>query len=105
MIGSFVESTENMFEILLFITAIFMLRFLVLSYQAQREDIEEEEEYDIDRLRATEIELEDINGIWYAWVHDPEDGYQYVGQSTDRKQLVECVEDMLRKRYTIPLTN
>lgn len=60
--------------------------------------------YNVDQLRNTEVvhhkipyDVEEINGIWYCWITDPNGNKIFVGQHSDKEKLLEEVSKKIEK--------
>jgi hypothetical protein len=60
-----------------------------------------EEEPDEEILATFEVELEDINGVWYCWIKDHQEGYSFIGQSTDKDELEQQFVAYAKRKYSL----
>lgn len=97
MIGSFVGSIENMFELLLVFFFAAGL-YYVFDRPRQPTDVEVDSKLPTDDV---EVELSQIKGIWYCWSKDPVEGYSFVGQHEDKEVLSQQFIEYAKAKYNI----
>lgn len=59
---------------------------------------------DQDQLKNAEVvhhkipyHVEEINGVWYCWITDPNGNTIFVGQDADKEKLLQDVSDKIEK--------
>ena len=94
MTGSFAVYTENMFEILISIIGLVLTSYLLDNATHPESDPAED-----DTSKSFEVEIEQLNGVWYCWCKDEEDGYSFVGQSQDKDDLEQQFLKFVKQKY------
>jgi hypothetical protein len=83
-----------MFEI--FIT---IIGIVLTSYLLDKAIDRESNPSEADAPNSFEVEIEELNGIWYCWCKDEEDGYSFVGQSKNKEDLEEQFLKFVKQKY------
>lgn len=59
-----------------------------------------------DQLKNTEVvrhkipyNVEEINGMWYCWITDPDGNTIFAGQNSDKEKLLEEVSERIEKEF------
>jgi hypothetical protein len=52
-------------------------------------------------LEAVECVLEEMNGQFYLWMIIPDEGYKFIGQSTNKQTLADLGSKYLRRKYGV----
>lgn len=95
MTGSFVVYTENMFEIFITIVGAVITSYLLDKAVGRSSSTPTETEIS----KTFEVEIEELDGMWYCWCKDEEDGYSFVGQSLDKDDLEEQFLKFVKQKY------
>jgi hypothetical protein len=90
-----------MFDITWLVVGVIAGMIVAKFFGRSDEDIEDEQDAaaTIARIEAIKVELENINGVWYCWMHDVQDGWCFVGQNETKEKMEEDFMAFARKKY------
>lgn len=94
MTGSYAVYTENMFEIFIAIVGLVLISYLLDKATHPESDPTEDDDH-----KSFEVEIEQMNGVWYCWCKDEDYGYSFVGQSRDKDDLEQQFLKFVKQKY------